>query len=185
MLKSPEVPPVDVGGGLGEEVAHEEANMMRGYMHKEGLPDLFNESQVEHSASPEDYDAALAAIEKVKQLAESEPATTKVLYTLGRALHNVARVPGGAIAFIDQMLWVLAKDIDIATRGATEGGRREIEWEDYRALHQGGPSGLVTPDLAKLDHLVKARLVDATKELRQMKKLGQRYAKAERKDVKV
>lgn len=152
----------------GEERAHEEANMMRAWLNRnrDHIPSLVNRvfdfenwnKFIDRKETPEDYDKALKAVEEIEKLAEEEPATAKVLYGVGRALHN-AVLPGFAWWFAEQLMlsrqqWVVEKE------------RRQRGDSDY--------SRITIPD-----RWLKGVLTDSRKELNQLKKDAGVFLKGE------
>lgn len=83
---------------MNENTAHDAANMIKAQVNlgrnpnsiqPKWLESMINNEEVsnrhiEHSATSEEYDVALEKIENLKKLAEEEPATAKVLYSVGR-----------------------------------------------------------------------------------------------------
>lgn len=132
---------------LSEEETHEEANMMKGKMYEEL-----------RETAPEEYDKVLQAIEDLKNLAEKEPNSSKVLYAFGRTLHNIGRIPGAAA-------WFMANIFDTAYKVATD----KMGTGDYP--FSGG--------LEDLDDWLKDRLTNASKKLAEMKKAGEKFGKNE------
>jgi hypothetical protein len=65
----------NVESPLGEDVAQEEANMMKAKLEGDELG---------RKLTAEDYDKALEVVEEIKRMAEEEPTTEKILFKFAR-----------------------------------------------------------------------------------------------------
>lgn len=140
---------------MGEEEAHEEANVLRakiGVSPESGKvegPDQREDRQ----PTMEDYDEALAAVEELKRLTEAEPETVKILNRVSNAAETLIKIPGFGVAFLMRLSHALA--------GPEPGGPRE-RWKRSAAL---------TDAMAEFD--------DAASQLRRLKAKGERFGKKE------
>ena len=136
---------------MSEEEAHEEANMLRGFLKKNGYEDEDIDAEI--------LDETLQIVEDIKRLAEEEPATTKVLFKLGRIAGGASR---GALKFLEGTLRFIAMADPVGEGGVAY---------DQNSLE-------VLADIAAAGgDVIKEKLTDASKELNNLKKAGRRYAK--------
>jgi hypothetical protein len=87
---------------IGEEEAHEEANMLRAKIRvspesgKVDGPDL----RQDREPTTKDYDDALEAVEKLKRLAREEPDSLKVWNRVNDAIDRLILLPGRGLLYL-------------------------------------------------------------------------------------
>lgn len=104
---------------LGEEEAHEEANMMRARLRvsaesgKIEGPDL----REDREPTPKDYEDALQAVENMKRMAEEDPDSLKTWKKVSDAIDRLIFLPGRGVAYLAR--------VSHALMGPEPGGPKE------------------------------------------------------------
>jgi len=126
-------------GRLSEKDAQDEANVVRaleeGQSGREnyitiGIPSGKVERIWTEETTTGDYNRAFEAIQQLKKLAEEEPATKKILYKVGRIIHDVGKVPGA-------MLSALLHNVESGGEGRIDAFLTDAE-EALRILKERG-----------------------------------------------
>lgn len=160
--------PEDSRLNLKEE--QEETNMMRAY-NREGQEcsqrkygdGIFSGISLEITPTPGDYEKAFRAIQEIKEMAEREPVVSRILYKIGRIIHNVGRVSGA-------ILWSLISY-------AESGGETYIPRPDIQTP--------IADDIDKFDDRVAEFLTDAEKTLKEWERKGEIRGHVSAEDFKV
>lgn len=147
---------------LSEDKALDEANMVRGLLAE--WRGWLRDGQ--HSRA--DYERAQQTVDAIRKEAEGESDAQKMLYQTARILHNIGRVPLGAIMIMD---YALAVD-----KRVLSGSEKPRETGYF--LNEG----FITPMLREIDRTLAEKLTDQEKKLKQLEKKGAGYARRLRKE---
>jgi hypothetical protein len=94
---------------MGEQEAHEEANILRAKIGISPESGKVEGLDLRHDREPmaEDYDKALEAVEKLKRLAKEEPDALKVWNRVNNAIDRLITLPGHGLLFLARVTHAL------------------------------------------------------------------------------
>jgi hypothetical protein len=147
---------------LSKEEAMKEAEMMSGLL--VGWLGWMQDGQ----RSREDYEHAQAVVNQIKTAAAEESDISKLAYQTARILRNVARVPFGAIATLDDLIGSAAEFT------VPPSGRKPLNFNEARVFRHGN---VLARPLEDIDTWLTEKLTNPGKELRDLEKGGRDYIK--------